>query len=82
MGGGVWVSESRTLGWLRGQGWVRSRGAVGVWAGQNWTCYIHEEWGRGGEGAVDGGGGSGRREVTVGVEGGYKRAMGRLKMAG
>ena len=34
---------------------------------------------RGGEGTVDGGGGSGRREV--GVEGGYKRAMGRLMMA-
>ena len=51
-----------------------------MWAGQNWTCYIHEGWGRGGEGAVDGGGGRGRREL--GVEEGYKRAMGRLKMAG
>ena len=39
-----------------------------------------EGWGRGGEGAADRGGGSGRREV--GVEGGCKRAMGRLKMAG
>ena len=27
-----------------------------MWAGQNWTCYIHEVWGSGGEGVVDGGG--------------------------